>query len=55
MIRDVYSMREETPLTEVIDKMLEKRVKRLGVLDRDRRLVGMVDRQGILHTIAGQG
>jgi len=55
MVRDVYTVGENTSLVDVIETMLEKRVKRLVVVDEEGRLLGMVDRQSILHSIAGQG
>jgi predicted transcriptional regulator len=54
MVRQVFTVREDTPLTDVIVQMLEKRVKRLVVTDAEGRLVGMVDRQSLLRLVAGQ-
>ena len=54
MVRQVYSVSADTPLAEVIAQMLEKRVKRLVVVDAEGRLMGMVDRQTLLRLTAGQ-
>jgi CBS domain-containing protein len=53
MVRDVYTVREDTPLVDVIGQMLDKHVKRMVVLDEEGRLAGMVDRQSVLESIAG--
>jgi len=53
MSKDVYFVRPDTPLTEVIQTMIDKRIKRLVVGDEDRRLVGMVSRESILRVLAG--
>jgi CBS domain-containing protein len=55
MVRDVFTVREDTPLTEIITRMLEKRVKRLVVVDTEGRLAGMVDRENLLRVIASAG
>jgi CBS domain-containing protein len=51
MRREVFAVREDAPLTEVVQIMVEKRVKRLVVVNAVGRLVGMVDRQSLLRII----
>jgi hypothetical protein len=53
MSKDVFFVRPDTPLTEVIQTMIDKRIKRLVVGDEERRLVGMVSRESILRVLAG--
>jgi CBS domain-containing protein len=48
---DVFSVREDTPLSEVLRRMLETGGKRLVVLDEGGRLKGMVDRDSMLGII----
>ena len=52
MNKEVFSVRPDTPLAEVIQLMVEKRIKRLVVTDKERRLVGMVSRESILKVLA---
>jgi CBS domain-containing protein len=52
MRRDVFSVRPETPLTDVIQTMIDKRIKRLVVTDEEQRLLGMVSRESILRVLA---
>jgi len=54
MERRVYMVRQDAPLSEVLQMMLANRVKRLVVVDSERRLVGMVDRDSLLRAI-GRG
>ena len=54
MVREVFTVREDTPLAEIVQTMIEKRVKRLVVTDTEGRLVGMVDRQSLLRAIEGE-
>ena len=51
MERRVYTVRQDAPLSEVLQTMLSNRVKRLVVVDAERRLVGMVDRASLLRAI----
>jgi hypothetical protein len=53
MQTEVFSVLPETPLTEVIHLLLEKRVKRLVVADAEGRLRGMVDRDAVMRVLAG--
>ncbi|MDO9632392.1 MAG: DUF190 domain-containing protein [Humidesulfovibrio sp.] len=50
---DVFSVREDTPLSDVLRSMLETGGKRLVVLDAEGRLKGMVDRDRMLGIIGG--
>jgi len=52
MNKEVFSVRPDTPLAEVIQLMVEKRIKRLVVTDKEKRLVGMVSRESILNVLA---
>lgn len=53
MSRQVFAVRQDTPLSQVVQMMIEKRVKRLVVTDAENRLVGMVDRQSLLRAVSG--
>jgi CBS domain-containing protein len=53
MTSKVYAVDEETPLSEVVDVMERKRIKRLPVL-RGGKLVGIVTRANLLHALAAQ-
>lgn len=55
MRREVFTVREDTPLVEVVRTLVEKRLKRLVVTDAAGRLVGMVDRQSLLRLIGREG
>jgi predicted transcriptional regulator len=55
MRREVFTVREDAPLTKVVQMIVEKRVKRLVVTDAAGRLVGMVDRQSLLRVIGRPG
>jgi len=50
---DVFSVREDAPLADVLRRMLETGGKRLVVLDAEGRLKGMVDRDRMLGIIGG--
>lgn len=50
MTRDVVSVAEEAPLTEIVRLMERRRIKRVPVL-RDGALVGIVSRADLLHAI----
>jgi CBS domain-containing protein len=52
MNKEVFSVRPDTPLAEIIQLMVEKRIKRLVVTDKERRLVGMVSRESVLKVLA---
>lgn len=50
---NVYTVLEDAPLMDVLQKMLTAKVKRLVVVDDEQRLLGMVDRESLLRIIAG--
>ena len=50
MTRDVVSVAEDTPLTEVVRLMERHRIKRVPVL-RDGALIGIVSRADLLHAL----
>lgn len=50
--KEVFFAGPETPISEIVKTMIEKRVKRLVVVDDQSRLLGMVDRESILRVIA---
>lgn len=52
MSRDVYAVMARASILDAIEQMVERRVKRLAVVDAEGRLVGMVDRQRALQVIA---
>jgi len=54
MERVVFTVHTDTPLVEVIQQMIEKRVKRLVVTDAEERLIGMVDRASLLRAIGDE-
>ncbi|MFN8474803.1 MAG: DUF190 domain-containing protein [Anaerolineae bacterium] len=55
MAREVYAVRADASILDAIEMMVDRRVKRLVVVDEDRRLMGMVDRQRTLQALAGEG
>jgi predicted transcriptional regulator len=54
MVRQVFTVRQNAPLAEIVQTMIEKHVKRLVVTDAENRLVGMIDRQSLLRVIGGE-
>jgi len=52
MNKEVFSVRPDTPLAEVIQLMVQRRIKRLVVTDEEKRLMGMVSRESILNVLA---
>ncbi len=52
MERQVYAVRDDAPLVEVIRLMLEHRVKRVVVTDAQGRLAGMIDRASLLDAVS---
>jgi len=52
MTRPVFTLQAEADLTKVAQEMLEKRVKRLVVVDAEDRLLGMVDRESLLNALS---
>jgi len=55
MIREVVTVEVDTPLVEATRMMLASRHKLLPVVDRGRRLVGMVDRADLLRAFFPSG
>jgi CBS domain-containing protein len=55
MRREVFAVREDATLAEVVQALVEKQIKRLVVTDAAGRLVGMVDRQTLLRVISREG
>jgi CBS domain-containing protein len=53
MTRDVYTVTEDTPLSDAIGLMERHRIKRLPVL-RGREIVGIVTRQNLLRALVHQ-
>ena len=51
----VYSVFDDTRPIELIQTMIERRVKRLVVVDRENHLMGMVERRDMLRSIANDG
>jgi CBS domain-containing protein len=51
MTREVMTIGPDVPLTDAAQMMLVRRLKRLPVVDRDGRLLGMVSRFDVLKTI----
>jgi CBS domain-containing protein len=50
---EVFMVREDLPLTAVLQRMVETGGKRLVVVDGEGRLRGMVDRDSVLRIIGG--
>lgn len=51
MSQPVVVIGNDEPLTQAVDTMLERRLKRLPVVDKKGKLVGMLARSDIFHTI----
>lgn len=54
MTRDVFTIPANAPILDAIQQMVERRVKRLVVVDEVGRLLGMVDRQRALQSLAAE-
>jgi CBS domain-containing protein len=54
MTKTLSSVKEDTPAADVAEIMLAKDLKRLAVV-RDKRLVGVVDRSSLSHTLLEEG
>lgn len=50
MVTDLFTVTEDTDINEAIRLMVEKRIKRLPVLDTDGRFQGMISRDSLLRT-----
>ncbi len=53
MNRDVFTVQHEDPLTDVIKLMVDKSVKRIVVVDSEKRLLGIIDREIVMRALAG--
>ena len=54
MSRNVRAIDEDTPVSEAVDLMEERRIKRLPVV-RDGKVVGILSRANLLHALASVG
>ena len=52
---DVFTIPADAPLSLAIERFLTLRVKRLVVVDADRRLIGILDRRVVLRSLVEQG
>jgi nucleotide-binding universal stress UspA family protein/CBS-domain-containing membrane protein len=52
---DVFTIPADAPLSQAIERFLTLRVKRLVVVDGDRRLIGILDRRAVLRSLVEQG
>ncbi|MBX6771357.1 MAG: CBS domain-containing protein [Chloroflexi bacterium] len=52
---NVFAIPADAPLSQVIERFLALRVKRLVVVDADRRLIGMLDRRAVLRALVEHG
>jgi len=52
MTKIVITIKEDSPLMECIDHMVKNNVKRVPVLDRENRVVGMLYERDIFYYIA---
>ncbi len=55
MTRDVVSVRPETPLAELVDLLIDHRIKAVPVVSADRRVVGIISDGDILQRGDGLG
>jgi CBS domain-containing protein len=51
MTEDVVHVDPSTPLTRVLQLMVDRRARSFPVLDRERKLVGMVSREDIMRAL----
>lgn len=52
--RRVVTAHPETPVHEITRAMMIRKIKRVPILDADRRVVGIVSRRDILRAMAGR-
>jgi CBS domain-containing protein len=52
MRKDVLCVSEDTPIPEVARLMIIKKVRRIPVLDKDKKLIGIIARADIVKEIA---
>lgn len=55
MTSPVLTVKPDTPIINAVELMIERRIKRLPVVDEDGRLVGMVGRAALLGALLGAG
>ncbi len=55
MNRDVFTIPADATVADAVQQFLALRVKRLVVVDADRRLVGILDRRALLQSLVGAG
>lgn len=53
MRTEVFTLRPDAPLSEVVRLLVEKKVRRLVVADEEGHVLGMVDRDAVLRRLAG--
>lgn len=51
MSRDVRTVRPRTPLTRVLEKLVDSRSKSFPVIDADDRVVGVVAREDVMEAL----
>ena len=52
MSREVMTVNEETPVSEIATLLTERKIKRVPVVRQGGRLVGIVSRGDIVHAVA---
>jgi CBS domain-containing protein len=52
MTKDLITVSEDTPISEIAELMEQHRIKRLPVLGQDGRVIGIVSRINLLHGLA---
>jgi len=51
MTKDVITVREEDPLMECIDRMLKYNIKRLPVIDKTGKVMGMIYERDVFNAV----
>ena len=49
--KNVESVEEDTPLTEILERFIQLKCRRLPVLDKSRRLVGIISRRDVMKVL----
>jgi CBS domain-containing protein len=52
MVRDVVTARPDMPLPEIAALLEKKMIKRVPIVDKDRRLLGIVSRANLIQAVA---
>jgi CBS domain-containing protein len=47
----VESVDEDTPLSQILEKFIDLKCRRLPVIDKDQRLVGIISRRDIMRVL----